>query len=391
MVQFSNPSFSPLSLFLKDPAGGVVPWFHDQEVNFCVNARSAIRKTCDLFGLVPGDEALAPAYNCGSEIDPFFDCGASVRLYRVDRNLLIDLSDLEKRITERTKVVYVTHYFGFPQPEIEKIAAMCKRRGLFLIEDCALALFSKLDDRRLGSFGDVSVFCFYKYFPVIGGGALIVNNSGLKGRTEFSNMAPAGFVWKSIARETLYNLFGVGNVSRFAKMARNYVPFRKYVTLDESTNNLEYRYSKKLPNIPVQYYFDPMYRNASISRLTERSLRYYSISNTIEKRRSNFLTYLKLFQNSKIECIYNDLPDGVCPFAFPVVVRMRDQICDHLNEFGIPTTPWWKGFHQRLDWTDFSETMALKEEVLALPLHQYLEQAHVAEIAERLIDHIAKY
>ena len=142
--QCLDPPMGAASLVIRDRAGGVFGWFDERTLFPSVNTRAAIFKACGLLSLGQGDEILAPAYNCGSEIDPLLRSGATVSLYRVDRNTNIDLADIERRITGRTKAIYVTHYFGFPQPQIMALKALCERGGIFLIEDCALALFSKL-------------------------------------------------------------------------------------------------------------------------------------------------------------------------------------------------------------------------------------------------------
>ena len=78
--------------------------------------------------LGPGDEVLAPAYNCGAEIDPFIKAGAKVVLYDVNRRLGIDPDGIARSITPATRVVYVTHFFGFSQC-IDSLAAVCKRKA----------------------------------------------------------------------------------------------------------------------------------------------------------------------------------------------------------------------------------------------------------------------
>ena len=105
-------------------------------VYFTHKGRTAIRKACDLLGIKSGDEILAPSYNCGSEIDPLLSSGASIRLYRIKTNCQIDFDNLAKSINPKTKAIYLTHYFGFPQP-IDDIKRISKETGLPLIEDCA--------------------------------------------------------------------------------------------------------------------------------------------------------------------------------------------------------------------------------------------------------------
>lgn len=75
--------------------------------------RVAVMRMCRELGLGKGDEILAPSYNCGSEIDPLIVSGATVTLYRVDREAQIDVQDIMARATTRTRAVYVTHYFGW--------------------------------------------------------------------------------------------------------------------------------------------------------------------------------------------------------------------------------------------------------------------------------------
>src|SRR2546430_17421972 len=85
---------------------------------------------------------LVPAYHQGVEIDALLAAGYALRYYRVDEQLRIDLADVEQRLDNTVSALYVTHYFGFPQP-LEPIRRLCQARRLKLIEDCALSLFSR--------------------------------------------------------------------------------------------------------------------------------------------------------------------------------------------------------------------------------------------------------
>ena len=68
--------------------------------------------------------------------------------------------DIEKRITSKTKAVLLNYYGGRPIKDIEKISSELKRRGIYLIEDCATSIKSSVDNQYCGSFGDFSVFSF---------------------------------------------------------------------------------------------------------------------------------------------------------------------------------------------------------------------------------------
>jgi dTDP-4-amino-4,6-dideoxygalactose transaminase len=77
-------------------------------------------------------------------------------------------TEIEQRITDRTKAVIVTHMLGY-QANIEKIARICKSKGLVLIEDCSHAHGGSLFGKPLGTFGDLSVFSLHQRKTVSAG------------------------------------------------------------------------------------------------------------------------------------------------------------------------------------------------------------------------------
>ena len=373
-IDCGAPQISLRSLFERDSAGGVQGWFGDRHIAYTVNTRAAIRNVCKLLDLGPGDEILAPAYNCGSEIDPLLKCGAAVSLYSIDRSTNINLKDLEKRISPRTKAVYVIHYFGFCQPEIEVIQRLCRERGLYLIEDCALALFSEDESGQPGSFGDVSVFCFYKYFPVAGGGALVVNNPTLDVNYRFERPPPIRFT----ARYILYRILGPKRlkfVTTVLKRALGRSP------APEGIRNG----ATGLADMPAHYYFDSALENARMSVFARWPLLSFNVKDTIQKRRANYTIYLReLHGLSSVRPLFPDLPDGVCPLYFPMIAVDRDGLCDALKALSIPADPWWLGYHKDLDFSEFTDTQFLKNNVLVLPANQFLNERHIVFIANHI-------
>lgn len=149
--------------------------FADRDVIFTHQGRYAIYLICQFLHIGAGDEVLAPAYNCGAEIDPYVWAGAKIVFYRIDNRATIDIEDIIRRVTPSTRIIHVTHFFGWPQ-EISELAKWCKERGLYLLEDCALALFSKGTNDTIGRIGDSAIYSFVKSLPVPDGGALVLNN-----------------------------------------------------------------------------------------------------------------------------------------------------------------------------------------------------------------------
>ena len=146
-------------------------------LRFYYLARNAIWHGVESLGLKLGDSVLMPSYNQGVEVEALLRRGLKLRYYRVDERMRVDFGDLRGQIGPGVRALYVIHYLGFPQP-IEPLRAIANEYGIKLIEDCALALYSRAPEGPLGSFGDMSLFCLYKSLPVPHGGALVLNRPG---------------------------------------------------------------------------------------------------------------------------------------------------------------------------------------------------------------------
>lgn len=368
-----DPPMRAGRLFRRDPEGGFPRLFEGRQAYWSFNARVAIRAACGLLELRPGDEVLAPAYNCGSEVDPLIHAGATVRLYPVGEDLRADPARIEALITDRTRVLYVTHYFGIIQPELAALRALCDRRGLRMIEDCALSLLSGASPAE-GVTGDVSVFCFYKFVPVLAGGALVVNAPDLVDASPFSNPAPRKMVVKTLMRAALANVLGSGRAQALMRKIRG-----------QGAVAIPVADPDELDDIPSHYYFDPALLGTRISAFAALPLRAFSVSDIISARRENWHHYRDMLDGVPgVRLLTPELLPGTCPLNMPLIVNDRDRVARDLQARGIGATPWWAGFNRNLDWTGQEEAMALKNDVLSLPLHQFLTRAHLAHIVSEL-------
>ena len=102
----------------------------------------------------------------------------------VDSNFLtgnIDVDEIEKKITKKKKVITVVHFVGIPANMIE-ICKIARKYKLYVLEDCALSLGSRIKNIHTGLWGDAGVFSFYpvKHITTGEGGMIISKNSKLK-------------------------------------------------------------------------------------------------------------------------------------------------------------------------------------------------------------------
>jgi dTDP-4-amino-4,6-dideoxygalactose transaminase len=128
--------------------------------------------------LGPGDEILCPTYTFLATVTPIFQCYAKPVLCDCEDDTgNICPKDIEKKITEKTKAIVITHMWGHPC-DMDKILEICKNHNLLLIEDCSHAHGATYKGKKVGTFGDVGCFSFQANKIVTGGcaGVMITND-----------------------------------------------------------------------------------------------------------------------------------------------------------------------------------------------------------------------
>ncbi len=337
-------------------------------------ARNAIFYGLKALGISPGAHVLLPAYLCRAAVEPFEVFGADVEFYPISRGCELDLLELEARIKPRTEAILVVHYFGFPQP-INKLRALCDRRRLYLIEDCAHVLQGSFEGQLLGTFGDASVFSWRKFLPIYDGGDLWL-------RKPFAGSQPAwrkeSFpftlkVSKSLADKTLENSSGI-LANCFSRAI-------------ESVKSAAKRLRSKSNDTPLfeldsnRATFDSSLVNQKMSRVS-RWLRMHSdIQAIATRRRENFQFLLDHLRGlSRVTLLHAYLPDSVCPWIFPIF--LNDVPCAHLRlqDEGIPAVNWGGVRPPKVNSATFPDADFLYDNLIFLPVHQDLTPGNLDSI-----------
>ncbi len=348
--------------------------FVEQDAVFTYQGRYAVHLICQLLQIGAGDEVIAPAYNCGAEIDPFVCAGAKVTFYRIDERAAVDIEDVVRRITPATKIIYVSHFFGWPQ-KMEALVKLCEEKGLFLIEDCALCLFSKGPNNTIGRTGDAAIYSFVKSLPVPDGGALILRNKELwRERISFRQPRLRNVLLNSLPllKKGFMNSNKLWQHYGFTRNLLN-----KSWLKDSTAQNIEIE-----REMPKGNYFDSQKIGWSISKLSKGIISKTNPYKIVEQRRRNYQYLHNALQKlSSISLLFGYLPDNVCPLAFPIYVQNRNRWADKLEKRGI-LVGGWPSYHCGFNWNDFPEARHLKNDLLTLPVHQELEIHHMEYIAE---------
>jgi len=134
---------------------------------------------CGLVGLGvgPGDEVIVPAYTFIATPIAVLATGAIPVIAEIDASLTIDLKDIEKKITPRTKAILPVHMNGLPS-NMNAIMRLAKKHSLLVLEDCCQADGGSYKGKRLGSIGHAGGFSF-NFFKIIGcgdGGAIVTSD-----------------------------------------------------------------------------------------------------------------------------------------------------------------------------------------------------------------------
>ena len=125
-------------------------------------------------GVKKGDEVITVTNTAIATISAIVSLGAIPKYVDVGDDYLIDVNQIEKKITKRTKVIIPVHLYG-QSCQIDKICKIAKKFNLKIIEDCAQAQGAKYKNKCVGTFGDISCFSFYptKILGAYGDGGLI--------------------------------------------------------------------------------------------------------------------------------------------------------------------------------------------------------------------------
>jgi dTDP-4-amino-4,6-dideoxygalactose transaminase len=139
---------------------------------------TALHLALDAFGIGEGDEVVVPSLTFCATIQVITAVRATPVFCEIAPNSLnIDIDDVRKRLTAKTKAIMPVHYCG-NACDMDALLTLGKERRLLILEDAAHAFGSYYKGRRIGSFGDVTCFSFdpIKNITCGEGGAVVLSD-----------------------------------------------------------------------------------------------------------------------------------------------------------------------------------------------------------------------
>src|SRR3989344_152477 len=207
------------------------------------SGRSAFYFLLKALGVGAGDEVIIQAFTCVAVPNAVLWTGAKPIFVDISETFNLDVGKLEAAVTAKTRAVVVQHTFGYPA-QMDKIVEFCRRKKLFLIEDCAHGLGNTYGDKKLGTLGIASFFSFGRDKVISGvwGGAVATSDAGLSKKIKdlTKGLPIRGMGWT--IRQILYPVFmflilktydfwGVGKLLH--GISRRFKFFDQVITIEE--------------------------------------------------------------------------------------------------------------------------------------------------------------
>lgn len=307
---------------------------------------NALHLALDTIGIQPGDEVIMPSFTFVATAQAVAMCGGIPVFCDIHpETCLIDIEDVKRKITSKTKAIIPVHYAGRPC-DMDELLAIKEKTGIRIIEDAAHAFGTLYKGKKIGSFGDITCFSFdsIKVMTCGEGGAVVTNDAA----------------FDDLARKK--RLLGIDRKTMHVKDWKK----RSWI-YDVPT--LGYRYH--MSNI-----------NAAIGLAQIKK-----VDTFIARRRELCHIYDKELCNiSGIKRMPEEY-DTITPFMYVIRVLdgkrnlLKDYLMEHDIESGISYIPChhFSFFHKDSD--SLPITDEIFEEILCLPMHYELTEGDVKEVA----------
>ena len=142
------------------------------------NGTAALYMSLKVLGVCRGDRVIIPTYVCTSLLNAVYLVGAEPIITDVNlQDFNISLNFIKEKKDSNTKAIIVPHMFGTPAD----IKIMQAEFSIPIIEDCATAIGSYIDDKHVGTLTEIAIFSFYasKMIATGQGGMVVSKNNNL--------------------------------------------------------------------------------------------------------------------------------------------------------------------------------------------------------------------
>ncbi len=165
---------------------GVANYIGRKYATSCSSGTAAINIAIKALELKEGDEVIMPSFTIISCAQFLITSGIKPVLIDCDyKTFNMKVSDIETKITSKTKAIMIVHIFGLTV-DVDPAINIAKKHNLKIIEDSAEMFGQEYKRNKCGTFGDISIFSFYsnKHITTGEGGMLLTDDKHLDKRSK---------------------------------------------------------------------------------------------------------------------------------------------------------------------------------------------------------------
>jgi dTDP-4-amino-4,6-dideoxygalactose transaminase len=320
-------------------------------------------------GFAPGDEAIVPAFTWIATANVVEHLGGKVVFCDIDLTTFnLDVQQIERHITPRTRAILPVHLFGLAA-DMAEINAIAKRYGLWVVEDAACGFGTCYKGQHVGTFGQAGCFSFHprKAITTGEGGMITTQDNALA--EKIRRLRDHGAVVSDLQR---------------------HLGSRPYLLAD----HLDAGYNFRMTDIQAALGAAQMNRATDIVRERRRLAKRYDeafadlywlrIPPHLEGHEHSYQSYPCLFQ-----------PEPITLESIPRINQKRNTWMEALQRAGISTRPATHAVHMltyyrekyRLRPEDFPNAWAANDCSISLPLFHGMKE----EEQEYVIDTVRTY
>jgi dTDP-4-amino-4,6-dideoxygalactose transaminase len=371
------------TLRLRDLGRRTTSLLQSAPIRYAGSGRAALYQLLRQLPRTMAKVVMLPSFHCPSVVDPVLRAGFEVEFYRIRKDLSTDENDLRRRLSSRVAAVLVIHFCGFPSP-LAHLLGSRSGADFLVIEDWAHSFLSDLLGPAERPRGEVALYSFSKLVPCLVGGGLHFR----KQVVPFE--APPGSVpvWDAaVITKRLLEQIVDNSAPPWLRRTWHYVE-RKRVYLQERVRRARrpagghFRTADSL---------DERMAVAGMPWMARAVLRAANLEGVYEARRRNYRVLLEnLRETGQLTLLRTDLPEGVCPWGFPVMLEERSRLDYRLKNLGVPLFTFGDTLHpllqERSEHAVRADAELLSRRLMLLSVHQNLSSENMKEIAELVND-----
>ena len=142
------------------------------------NGTDALILSLKSIGVKKGDEVITVSNTFYASAGAIVACGAKPILVDCDDRYQIDIKEIKKKISKRTKAIMPVHWGG-ASPNMFSIMKLAKKYKIHVVEDACMGIGAKIKGRSPGTFGTINAFSMHplKSLNVMGDGGMVATNN----------------------------------------------------------------------------------------------------------------------------------------------------------------------------------------------------------------------